>query len=114
MAVSLVPGYFINRKHRKAQKYPATEARVLDVTEKIDENGKLSCYNATIEYSVGGKAYTSKKDWYYSAPPDNPTIFYNPDKPEKIYTQDDFKNPVGAYLLGGILGAVVVVTILIN
>ena len=111
MLVAMTPGYLLNRKYRRIQKYPTTEAKVLNVVRHNDMKGKLKFYAVTIEYTIGGRLYSYVKEWYFGRPLKTTLVYYNPEEPEKVYTEDDFKTSPAAYVLGGILGVVLIFTI---
>jgi len=95
--------------HRKkvAATYTTTQALVKKCRgiRNSDENGGNSSFRVVLEYTVGGITYeTRKKSMGFME--GLVTLYYNPDNPKKIYTEEQAhgKHVASWYIIAGIVG----------
>ena len=102
---------------KKISTYPTTQAQVLkcETVDATDDDGDVyvDYYELDLEYTVDGKACTSKRKRSEKRLEGAITVYYNPDDPSKVYLEAEAKGEgnVYWYAIGGIVGALGLVVV---
>jgi len=100
-------------KHRKKVEatYPTTQARVVKLSEAVNRikdselRERTTTFKVDLEYTVDGKTHKRVKK-SRERMEGLVTIYYHPDNPKKIYTEEEARGvyTAGWHVFAGILG----------